>query len=326
MTTNPVLEAMLRRRSIREFSEEDPTREAIEAIVRAGQQAPFAAQHGSLLLRRDREANPFRAPHQFTVCVDEHRMERVMAARGWQRAMCDLSVLLLGIQDVAYMAQNMVQAAEALGLGSCFLGAAPFYAGRIVEEYGLPPRVFPLVQLAMGGATFLVGVDADPSGLGTDGADLVGFRLSANPGEPARPLARVASGGELSRVLLALKEVLQDRGYAGSFVLDEIDSGIGGTTADVVGRKLEALARGRQLIAITHLPQIAARAGSHVVVGKREQEGRTRVWAERLSEEARVDELARMVAGDQHTDRSRALAGEMLQGSSARTGRDGVVE
>ncbi len=150
MTTNPVLEAMLRRRSIREFSEEDPTREAIEAIVRAGQQAPFAAQLGSLLLRRDREANPFRAPLLFTVCVDVHRMERVMAARGWQRAMCDLSVLLLGIQDVAYMAQNMVQAAEALGLGSCFLGAAPFYAGRIVEEYGLPPRVFPLVQLAMG--------------------------------------------------------------------------------------------------------------------------------------------------------------------------------
>ncbi|MDP7114170.1 MAG: hypothetical protein QGH45_19520, partial [Myxococcota bacterium] len=181
-----------------------------------------------------------------------------------------------------------------------------------------------LEQLAMGGASFQVAVEPDPAGLGVDGADVVVFRLSANPGEPARPLAKVASGGELSRVLLALKEVMQDRGYAGSFVLDEIDSGVGGSTADVVGRKLEALAGQRQLIVITHLPQIAARANTHLVVGKREREGRTRVWAERLSEEARVDELARMVAGDRHTDRSRALAGEMLQGSSARTGRDGV--
>jgi len=147
---NPVIEAMLQRKSIRAFTEEEPAREAIEAVVRAGQGAPFAAQLGSLLLKRDREANPFRAPLLFTVCVDVHRMERVMEARGWRRVMCDLSTLLLGIQDAAYMAQNMVQAAESLGLGSCFLGAAPHDAKRIVEEYGLPPRVFPLVQLAMG--------------------------------------------------------------------------------------------------------------------------------------------------------------------------------
>jgi len=230
------------------------------------------------------------------------------------------------LEGAAERADGLAERVDALEVAATASGEELTGSRRRAGE-GMAGRVAAaLEQLAMGGATFQVGVDADPSGLGTDGADLVGFRLSANPGEPARPLARVASGGELSRVLLALKEVLQDRGYAGSFVLDEIDSGIGGTTADVVGRKLEALARGRQLIAITHLPQIAARAGSHVVVGKREQEGRTRVWAERLSEEARVDELARMVAGDQHTDRSRALAGEMLQGSSARTGRDGVVE
>jgi len=148
--TNAIIEAMLRRRSIRSFTDEEPTRAVIETVIRAGQQAPFAAQLGSVLLKRDRSANPFRAPLLFTVCVDVHRMERVMAARGWRRVMCDLSTLLLGVQDAAYMAQNMVQAAESLGMGSCFLGGAPYYAARIAKEYALPPKVFPLVQLAMG--------------------------------------------------------------------------------------------------------------------------------------------------------------------------------
>lgn len=150
MTKNPILEAMLRRKSIRAFTDEDPTWETIETVVEAGQRAPFAAQLGSVLLKRDRSANPFGAPLLFTVCVDVHRAERVMAARGWRRAMCDLSTLLLGVQDAAYMAQNMVQAAESVGMGSCYLGGAPYFADRIVEEYALPPRVFPLVQLAMG--------------------------------------------------------------------------------------------------------------------------------------------------------------------------------
>ena len=150
MTAHPIFEAMRRRVSIRRYTDEEPTSEVVEAIALAGQQAPFAAQLGSLLLRRDRTRNPFSAPLLFTVCVDVHRMERIMEARGWRRAMCDLSTLLLGIQDAAYMAENMVLAAESLGLGSCFLGAAPYAAARIVEEYDLPPRVFPLVQLAMG--------------------------------------------------------------------------------------------------------------------------------------------------------------------------------
>ena len=208
-------------------------------------------------------------------------------------------------------------AAEAEGL----TGARVDGAKRLSERAAAA-----LAELAMGGATFDVTVEPDPTGLTETGLDRIGFRLSANPGEPARSLARVASGGELSRVLLALKEVLQDRGYAGSFVLDEIDTGIGGATADVVGRKLEDLAGQRQLIVITHLPQIAARANTHVRVGKREQGGRTTVWAEELSDQARVDEVARMVAGERHADRSRALAGEMIEGSSPRMERDGVVE
>jgi len=150
MRPEEILDGMMRRVSIRAFTEKEPTLDAIEAVVRTGQRAPFAAQLGSVLLKRDRARNPFGAPLLFTICVDVHRMERVMQARGWRRTMCDLSTLLLGIQDAALMAQNMVQAAELIGLGSCFLGNAPYVAPRIVEEYCLPPRVFPLVQLAMG--------------------------------------------------------------------------------------------------------------------------------------------------------------------------------
>jgi nitroreductase len=150
MLTNPVVEAMLNRKSIRKYKDEMPSDEVIETIVRAGQQAPFAYQMGSLLLSRKREVNPFGAPLLFTICVDSHRHEAIMARRNWKMIQNDLSLLLFGIQDAAYMAENMVIAAESLGLGSCFLGRAPYRAEAIIREYKLPKRVFPLVELTMG--------------------------------------------------------------------------------------------------------------------------------------------------------------------------------
>ena len=150
MLTNPVIEAMKKRKSIRSYTSEQPSDEVLNAIVAAGQQAPFAAQLGSLLLKRDVKKNPFKAPWLFTVCIDLHRMETIMKARGWSRKMSDLGALILGVQDAAYVAENMVIAAESLGLGSCYLGATPMYAKTIIDDYGLPPKVFPLVQLTMG--------------------------------------------------------------------------------------------------------------------------------------------------------------------------------
>ncbi len=150
MLTNPIIETMLNRKSIRRYTDASPPDDVIATVVRAGQQAPFAYQLCSLLLSRKREENPFRAPLLFTVCVDSHRFERIMAKRNWHLVQNDLSLLLFGIQDAALMAENMVIAAESLGLGSCFLGGAPYRAEAIVEEYKLPLRVFPLVQLAMG--------------------------------------------------------------------------------------------------------------------------------------------------------------------------------
>jgi len=146
---NPVLQTLLNRKSIRKYKKEMPADEVIAAVVRAGQQAPFAAQLGSVLLTRKGKL-PFGAPLLFTICVDAHRLERFMARRGWKRVANDLSLLLLGIQDAALMAENMVIAAESLGLGSVFLGGAPYYADKIIDQYKLPPKVFPLVQLAMG--------------------------------------------------------------------------------------------------------------------------------------------------------------------------------
>lgn len=150
MSNNAVVEAMLSRKSIRQYTDDQPSDEVLATLVRAGQQAPFAYQLCSLLLSRKREKNPFGAPLLFTICVDSHRFERIMTRRDWQMAQNDLSLLLFGIQDAALMAENMVIAAESLGLGSCFLGNAPYRAKAIAEKYKLPKRVFPLVQLAMG--------------------------------------------------------------------------------------------------------------------------------------------------------------------------------
>jgi len=150
MQNNPVVDTMLRRKSIRKYTKEEPSDEVIATIVRAGQQAPFAYQACSLLLSRKRVQNPFKAPLLFYILVDSHRFERIMAKRNWRMAQNDLSLLLFGIQDAALMADNMVIAAESLGLGSCFLGAAPYQAEAIIEKRKLPPRVFPLVGLVMG--------------------------------------------------------------------------------------------------------------------------------------------------------------------------------
>jgi FMN reductase (NADPH) len=147
---NPIVDTMLQRKSIRKYTKESPSDEVIATIVRAGQQAPFAYQLCSLLLSRNRVQNPFKAPLLFYILVDSHRFERIMAKRNWQMVQNDLSLLLFGIQDATLMAENMVIAAESLGLGSCFLGGVPYQAEAIIEKRKLPQRVFPLVGLVMG--------------------------------------------------------------------------------------------------------------------------------------------------------------------------------
>lgn len=144
------------------------------------------------------------------------------------------------------------------------------------------------------------------------GLDQVEFLVAPNPGEGLRPLAKIASGGELSRLMLALKVVLAEKDNIPSMVFDEIDAGIGGRTAQAVAEKLLFLSRTHQVICVTHLPQIASMARRHFYIEKKTTGGRTRVEVCTLDQEARVDELARMLGGAEVTATTREHAREML--------------
>ena len=181
-----------------------------------------------------------------------------------------------------------------------------------------------LAQLGMGRARVVVEVEPttaavddalvlDGSRITRSGIDRVEFMIAPNKGEDPRPLRRIASGGELSRALLALKRVLAEKGPAGLYVFDEVDAGVGGAIAEVIGRSIADVARHRQVLCITHLPQIASLCDAHFVVGKAEARGRTVTSVRRLREEERVEEIARMIGGVKVGEAARRAAEEMLR-------------
>lgn len=138
------------------------------------------------------------------------------------------------------------------------------------------------------------------------------FFFSANPGEPARPLAKIASGGELSRLMLAMKCLLARKDMVETVIFDEVDAGIGGEAAEAVARKIQELSAHHQVFCITHLPQIAARGTLHFQVSKKVGDGRTQSAVIRLTSESRVQELVRMLAGDSATEQTQAWAEDLL--------------
>lgn len=154
----------------------------------------------------------------------------------------------------------------------------------------------------------------DPATIRDQGAEDVEFLLSPNPGEELRPLRRIASGGELSRMMLALKAVGKDKEGPKTLIFDEIDAGIGGKTAEFIARKLCQLAARHQVLCITHLPQIASAAAHHFCVAKRVEKDRTFTGVRKLDREERVEEIARLFAGSRLTEASRQIAREMLDG------------
>jgi DNA repair protein RecN (Recombination protein N) len=146
------------------------------------------------------------------------------------------------------------------------------------------------------------------------GMDQAEFYFSPNPGEPAKPLAKIASGGELSRLMLALKSLVISPGVVSTLLFDEVDSGIGGRVAEIVGKKLKQVASQHQVISVTHLPQVAAMADSHFVVEKEVEKGRTFTRVRRLADKERVGEVARMLGGIKITEQTRRHAEEMVRG------------
>ena len=149
-------------------------------------------------------------------------------------------------------------------------------------------------------------------GINVTGCDRPEFMFSANPGEPPKPLAQIASGGELSRLMLALKCLLAKNDHVETVIFDEVDAGISGKAAEAVARKIKELGRHHQVICITHMPPIAAVAKQHFTVCKSVADSRTRTAITLLAEAQRVDELARMLAGDSVTENTLAYAREML--------------
>ena len=156
----------------------------------------------------------------------------------------------------------------------------------------------------------------DGIAMGPTGIDVVEFYLSPNLGQPPMPLARIASGGELSRVMLALKRLEAQRRGVATMIFDEVDAGIGGEIAQVVGRKLKELAKYHQILCVTHLPQIAAFADRHFHVEKEERRGATRSIVRQLEQAERADEIARMLGGAEISDKFRRAARELLTRAS----------
>lgn len=175
-----------------------------------------------------------------------------------------------------------------------------------------------LKPLKLERAKFTTEIISDPAAAGPNGIDRVEFWVQTNPGTRPGPLMKVASGGELARFLLALKVVLADRGSAPTLVFDEIDTGVGGAVADAIGVRLARLARGVQVLAVTHAPQVAARADRHYVISKDALDKGKRVVTRvtEVAAEKRREEIARMLAGAEITNEARAAAERLIKAAS----------
>ena len=195
--------------------------------------------------------------------------------------------------------QDLRQAAKALTARR--LETAGEFVRRVEAE---------LAYLDMGGVRF--SISRKEKAFGPNGADEMEFLICTNAGEEARPLAKIASGGELARIMLALKNVLAEKDDIGTIIFDEVDTGVSGRAAQKIGQKLAEVARHRQVICVTHLAPVAACAAHHYRIYKTVEEGRTFTRVEELGHEDRVRELARIMVGDHITESALQSAGEML--------------
>jgi DNA repair protein RecN (Recombination protein N) len=205
---------------------------------------------------------------------------------------------------------------QAAAAAAAYEGGAATLTGKRVEaarrlDLAVTAELAPL---KLEQARFMTRIESDRSLRSAAGFDRVEFEVQTNPGTRPGPLMKVASGGELSRFLLALKVVVADRGSAPTLVFDEIDAGAGGAVADAIGQRLARLAERVQVIGVTHAPQVAARAERHYLIAKEAVEGGTRVVTrvELLAAAERREEIARMLAGETITQEARAAAGRLL--------------
>ncbi|MBN9311299.1 MAG: DNA repair protein RecN [Devosia sp.] len=222
----------------------------------------------------------------------------------------DLDMLQSGEESLKALEAAAIAARSAYSAAAAALSKAREKAAAALEKaVGAE-----LPDLKLGAARFIVDRQVDESRIAASGYDQVAFHVQTNPGTQAGPILKVASGGELSRFMLALKVVLADRGSAPVLIFDEIDTGVGGAVADAIGRRLARLAGKVQVLTVTHAPQVAARAQSHLLIEKQaiEEGAFVRTHVRRLDGKARQEEVARMLAGAKVTDEARAAAGRLI--------------
>ncbi len=213
-----------------------------------------------------------------------------------------------GAAGIARLQKALVEAEAAYGEATARLTRARRDAALRLDA----AMAGELAPLKMERAVFSTAITAGEPG--PEGVDAVTFTVAPNPGAPAGALNRIASGGELSRFLLALKVCLTGESPGQTLIFDEIDRGVGGATADAVGRRLQALAKGAQVLVVTHSPQVAAFGARHWRVEKRVEDGQTLSTVTALGAGERIEEIARMLAGDTVTEAARAAARALLQG------------
>jgi len=296
---------------------------AIAAITRRRPLEPVAERLHALQAEAADVANDVRDLTEQTA-ADPARLDEVRARL---RLVGDLTrkygVDIPGVLAYADDARRRLAEIEGHGVRAGDLGAAKIRAERLARDAACRLSVArraaaePLAEavtcrlreLAMPAASFEVAIVE--SELGDDGCDSVTFLLAPNPGEPARPLARAASGGELSRAMLALRVVLSEA--PPTLVFDEVDAGIGGEAGTAVGRALASLGRKHQVLCVTHLAQVAAFAGAHLVVEKAESGDRTAAEVAPAIGDARIGELSRMLAGVGESEHARLHARELIE-------------
>ncbi|WP_442678994.1 DNA repair protein RecN [Sphingomonas sp. ASY06-1R] len=302
------------RRLDRLASEHDTLAQALAAVDRAVIEASEAEDH--LAAARAAFAyDPARLDAMETRLFDlralarKHRVEPDELAALAQELAARLARIEAGGEGLAALQREVTSARtsylEQADMVSAARGAA---AGRLDAAVAAE-----LGPLKLDAARFRTRVELVPDNVwGPDGRDRVEFEISTNPGAPFAPLVKIASGGELSRFILALKVALAEEGGAGTMIFDEVDRGVGGAVAAAIGDRLARLAQTAQILVVTHSPQVAARADRHWLIAKRSDGLVARTGIHRLDSSERREEIARMLSGAEVTDEARAQAERLL--------------
>ncbi len=310
----PSLSSLLRRLERKQADAEvfiKPIVEALEQTVHALSDAQAAAETAL----RQSEYDPKAL---------ERAEERLFALRGAARKFA------VPVERLPALAQRMQQDLADLDAGEAGLAKLASEAARLKTEFDERSKALSarrrktaraleksvmaeLPALKLERADFIVEQVTEADAPGPEGVDFVEFWVRTNPGTKAGPMMKTASGGELSRFLLALKVALADKGSAPTLVFDEIDTGVGGAVADAIGQRLKRLAGKVQVLSVTHAPQVAARADQHLLIAKNENGGRMATSVAQMDASARQEEIARMLAGASITTEARAAAERLLK-------------